>query len=187
MKKIHFISLQKCYSFLTLGANPSYQIFTRLTSLLPNLNRYFIGPFFTSTDEATAIAYEGFQLVSGKKLLGVDLSAGPFNSGLGTENILKHIVPKELLCSLDEYYLWGQISGKIKEGKQYLEMSKRAIDGLFNKLQIGDECLIFTVFPFGEMLCQEFLKNKNDFPIFSFLQGFSLVSDGSTLKAKLLQ
>jgi hypothetical protein len=187
VKKIHFISLEKCYSFITLNARPSYEIFTRLTVLIPNVNRYFIGPFFTSTDEATSIAYQGFQLVSDKNLLGVDLASGPFDSRLGTENILKKIVPRELLQTLDMYYLWGQVSSLIKDNGEYLTAAKKAIDSVFDKIDLGDECLIFTVFPFGEMLCQEFSKKTDDVPIFSFLQGFSLINDGSVFKTVLLQ
>lgn len=186
LKKIHFVSLQKCYSFVTLESEPSYQIFTRLTSQLPNVNRYFIGPFFTSTDEATSMAYEGFHLVSGKSLVGVDLESGPFNSGFGTENILKNLVPHGLLEELDQYYLWSQVSPLIKDQADYLVKAKKAIEDLFKKLADGDECLVFTVFPFGEIICEEYFGTAEDIPIFSFLQGFSLVSDGQNPKVALL-
>jgi hypothetical protein len=186
MKIIHFISLQKCYDFLALNERPAYQIFTRLTSQIPRTSCYFVGPVFTSITEAHEIAYEAFKSMVNTELQSTTPGKGPFDVNFGANLAKSELVSDELLDNLSNYRWFKQIKDQIGDYRDFLKDAKESIDDLFHKIKPDQECLAFTVFPFGEIICQEYLANKEEALIFRFLEGFSLINDGTAVRAELL-
>lgn len=185
MKKIHFVSLKKCYEYGMFEDEPQDELFFKLPDLIPGTTHYRIGPYFTSVDEATTIAFEGFLLLADRELKDV-FRKGPFDLALGSIGLLSALVSPETLNVLDSFRRLDQILD-LGPKELFLEEARKSLGALFEALPPKAECLVFTVFPFGEMLCREYMRENYQIPIFEFLQGFSLLNEEGVIRARLLQ
>ena len=177
MKKIHCISLNNS---LTIKENP-YRLFINLLSLyekIPKVNTYFFGAIFPSVVMSTEFAFEVVEILSGRFLKDLSNKEGSrFNPLLGNEELLASLDPKHVSLLLDKYSRWWQVEHLVADCNDFLVRAENSINGVFSKMNSGDECLTFTLFPFAEIIYERFSVKKEEPPIFKFLEGFSLIQE----------